>query len=204
MDASLRAGIAIYNAGGYHPAHDAWEDRWLDLSTDSDDERFLHGLIQFTAAIHHARNRNWSGATGLAESAESYLDGLPADYREVNVAEIRTALRALRTDPERIERERPLRLTYEGRALQPDDLEFEAAAIGADVLAEAGPYDEAILDRAVDYARSELAEGTGTRFTTLVMDFAADATHRELVYDRLRRHVDRERAKEEDVEGLFE
>ena len=27
MDAHLRAGVAIYNAGHYHAAHDAWEDR---------------------------------------------------------------------------------------------------------------------------------------------------------------------------------
>ncbi|MFB6301121.1 MAG: DUF309 domain-containing protein, partial [Halobacteriales archaeon] len=52
MDAHLRAGIAIYNAGGYHAAHDAWEDHWLDLESGTDDERFLHGLIQFTAAVH--------------------------------------------------------------------------------------------------------------------------------------------------------
>jgi len=55
MDA-LRAGIAIHNAGHYHAAHDAWEDEWLELD-DGSDERLLHGLIQFTAAIHHARNR---------------------------------------------------------------------------------------------------------------------------------------------------
>ena len=27
----LRAGVAIYNDGYYHAAHDAWEERWLDL-----------------------------------------------------------------------------------------------------------------------------------------------------------------------------
>ncbi|NIS31883.1 MAG: DUF309 domain-containing protein, partial [Actinobacteria bacterium] len=60
MDAHLRAGIAIYNAGGYHAAHDAWEDHWLELEAGTDDERFLHGLIQFTAAVHHAQGANWT------------------------------------------------------------------------------------------------------------------------------------------------
>lgn len=204
MDAPLRAGIAIYNVGHYHPAHDAWEDHWLDLPTDSGDERLLHGLIQFTAAIHHARERNWSGATGLAESAVEYLADLPADYRGVNVGAVRTSLCALRADPERIERAPPLRLTYEGNAIHPADLEFEAAAIVAAVFAEEGPYDEQVVDRAIEFAHDEVADGTETRFTSLVMDFAVDETQRALVYDRLRRHVDRRISKEEDVEGLFE
>ena len=69
MREHLRAGIAVYNAGEYHAAHDAWEDYWLDLERGTDDERLLHGLIQFTAAVHHAEERNWEGAVGLAESA---------------------------------------------------------------------------------------------------------------------------------------
>jgi predicted metal-dependent hydrolase len=73
MESHLRAGVAVYNAGQYHAAHDAWEDHWLDLEQGTDDEQFLHGLIQFTAAVHHARTRNWSGATGLASSARDYL-----------------------------------------------------------------------------------------------------------------------------------
>ncbi|PSQ57296.1 MAG: DUF309 domain-containing protein [Halobacteriales archaeon SW_9_67_25] len=95
MDAHLRAGVAIYNAGGHHAAHDAWEDHWLGLEPGTDDERFLHGLIQFTAAVYHARNRNWSGATGLADSACEYLVDLPAGYREVNVREVRAYLSVL-------------------------------------------------------------------------------------------------------------
>ena len=71
MDDSLRAGVAIYNAGAYRAAHGAWESRWLSLERDTDDERFLHGLIQFTAAVHHARDGNDSGAVGLARSARS-------------------------------------------------------------------------------------------------------------------------------------
>ncbi|PSQ33570.1 DUF309 domain-containing protein [Halobacteriales archaeon SW_10_68_16] len=73
MEPHLRAGVAIYNAGGHHAAHDAWEDHWLGLDAGTDDERFLHGLIQFTAAVYHARNRNWSGATGLAEGGPAGL-----------------------------------------------------------------------------------------------------------------------------------
>ncbi len=73
----LRAGVAIYNAGAYRAAHGAWESKWLSLDRGGDDERFLHGLIQFTAAVHHARDGNDSGAVGLARSARSTSTASP-------------------------------------------------------------------------------------------------------------------------------
>ena len=204
MDHVVRAGVAVYNAGEYHAAHDAWEGTWLELPRDSDDERFLHGLIQFTAAVHHARRRNWAGACGLAESGREYLDGLPADYRGVNVGEVREYLRRLGADPERVERARPIPLTVDGAAVTPADLDFEAAAVAAPALAETGEYDEAVVERGVELAREERAAGTQTRFIALVMDFAADPDRRGLVYRRLADHVERRERRADDVEGLFD
>ncbi|MFB6185056.1 MAG: DUF309 domain-containing protein [Haloarculaceae archaeon] len=204
MDAHLRAGVAIFDEGAYHAAHDAWEDRWLDLEAGTDDERLLHGLIQYTAAVHHATNSNWSGAVGLAESAGDYLAGLPADYRGVNVAAVRSYLAALAADPERIERARPLALTVDGAALTFDDLRFEAAAIAATVLAEEYGYDETVVERGVEYARADLDDGTATSpFVTLVFDFLQNEQRRSVIYERLAQHVQRRRSREEDVEGLF-
>ena len=206
MDDALRAGVAVYNAGEHHAAHDAWEDRWLDLEAGTDDERFLHGLIQFTAAVYHARRRNWSGATGLAGSAAGYLAGLDPAYREVNVAEVRAYLDRLAADPELIERRRALQLRYEGEVLTPADLDFGEAAVAAEVLAEEyDRYDEGVLADAIRYAYEERRREEGrTRFVGLVMDFAAEDARRDLVYRRLEGHVDRRRAEEEDVAGLFE
>jgi hypothetical protein len=205
MDDALQAGIAIYNAGHHHAAHDAWEAHWLDLEAGTTDERFLHGLIQFTAAVYHARERNWSGATGLAASGATYLADLPTDYRGVAVDRVRAYLRALREDPGRIERARPLRLTYEGRALSPGDLDFGAAAVAARVLAEdLDRYDETVLARGVEFAREELEEGSQSRFIALVMDFVTDAERRDLIYQRLQEHVQRRERRERDVDDLFD
>jgi len=204
MRAHLRAGIAIYNAGHYHAAHDAWEDHWLGLD-DGADERFLHGLIQFTAAVYHARDRNWSGATGLADSAGDYLADLPADYRDVNVGAVRDSLAALARDPEGIERAPPLALTHQGQALALADLGFEGSAVAAHVLAEEFEYDETVIERAVDYARADLDSGeAGSRFVRFVIDFAREDGQRGIVFQRLSEHVDRRRHRESDVEGLFE
>jgi hypothetical protein len=202
MDAALRAGIALYDAGYHHAAHDAWEGTWLDLPDGSDDERFLHGLIQFTAAVHHARGRNWSGATGLATSAREYLADLPATYRGVNVDAVRRWLAGLDADPERIERARPLELTHGGEALALADLDFEATSVAAVVLAEAEGYDEDVVADAVRYAREEL-DTARSRFVALLFDFVREAADRPLVYDRLRGHVERRRRRDADVEGLF-
>jgi len=205
MEATLRAGIAVYNAGGYHAAHDAWEDHWLDLESGTDDERFLHGLIQFTAAVFHARNRNWSGATGLAVSARKYLADLSADYRGANVGDVRAYLAALDGDPELIERRRPLGLTHEGVTLGPADLDFEATCVAADVLAEEGGYDEETVARAVAYARVDLDAGQSeSPFVTLLFDFVRDSDNRDVIARRLADHVGRRADREADVDGLFE
>ncbi|SDG12274.1 DUF309 domain-containing protein [Halorientalis regularis] len=204
METALRAGIAIYNAGDYHEAHDAWEDRWLALDSGTDDERFLHGLIQFTAAVHHATERNWAGVTGLAESASDYLDGLPEEYRGVDVAAARAYLTALNADPERVERAPPLELTHEGDAITPDDLDFAECAAAAAVYAEDGPFDEAVIEQGVAYARADLDDGDATSpFVTFVMDFARDEAHRGIVHQRLSERVDRRQRRESDVDGLF-
>ncbi len=211
MDAHLRAGIAIYNAGGYHAAHDAWEDHWLDLEAGTDDERFLHGLIQFTAAVHHAQDGNWTGLRGLAGSAAAYLADLPDDYRGVNVGVVRAYLEALVVDPEHVERAAPPALELDGRAIGLEDLDFPALAVAAEVLAEThDAYDEAVVERAVALAEEVVeARATGSaagddRFVALLADFVGDAANRDLVYERLRGHVERAAAERDDVAGLFD
>jgi hypothetical protein len=204
MEAQLRAGIAIYNAGATHAAHDAWEEVWLDLSEGTDDEQLLHGLIQFTAAVYHAGNRNWSGTVGLAESGREYLSGLPSTYRGVDLSVVMDYLQGLQIDPERIERAGPPVLIYKDRRLSAADLELDAITIAAAVVAqEFDYYDEAVVDAAADYAREEV-DGSQTEFIGLLTTFVDESTHRGIVYDRLAAQVERRQRKERDVAGLFD
>lgn len=203
MDAVLRAGVAIYNAGYYHAAHDAWEDEWLDCG-DGDDERLLHGLIQFTAAVHHARNGNWAGAVGLCESASEYLQGLPAEYRGGNVDTVRSYLDALGSDPERIERAAPPRLTYDGDALRLGDLDAPAGVEAGVVLGERAGYDEDVFEDGARYAREGLADGELNEFGVLLCDFVTEDEQRALVATRLQQHVQRRQRRENDVSDLFD
>jgi hypothetical protein len=205
MEAHLRAGVAIFNAGEHHAAHDAWEAYWLDLESGTDDEVFLHGLIQYTAAVYHACNRNWSGATGLAESAREYLAALPATYRGVDVASLREYLDSLQADPELAEQHSPRPITHEGTTVTLTDLDFEETCLAAGVLAEEHGYDEAIIEQATTFARADLdAERTGSRFVTLLFDFVREPDDRPIIAQRLSEHVRRRASKERDVSGLFE
>ncbi|MEF8854216.1 MAG: DUF309 domain-containing protein [Haloarculaceae archaeon] len=205
MRQTLRAGAAIYNAGRYHAAHDAWEDRWLDLESGTDDERFLHGLIQFTAAVYHASDGNWAGATGLAESATDYLAMLPADYRGVNLGPVRRYLETMAADPEVVERRRPLPLVHEGNEVRPKNLDLEATAVAAPVIAEADGWDQGVVERAGEFARADVADGRAeSPFATLLFDFVREPENRGIVMQRLSEHVGRRQDREADVDGLFE
>jgi predicted metal-dependent hydrolase len=205
--AHLQAGIAVFNEGEYHAAHDAWEDRWLDLEEGTDDERFLHGLIQFTAAVHHATNGNDEGARGLAESAAEYLDGLGDTHRGVALDTVRPFLSRLAADPALLARAEPEppQLTYEGRALAYDDLGVEATAIAAEILAEEMAFDPAPIRRATTYAREDLSVGyESSEFVALLFDFVREPENRGIVHDRLAAAVSKRAREEDDVAGLFD
>jgi len=213
MDAHLRAGIAIYNAGYYHAAHDAWEEYWMGLS-DGPDKDFLQGLIQFTAAVYHTTNDNWLGARKLADTSQGYLDGLGERYRDVDLSTVRYHLRALEREPERVGSVPPPQVEHDGHPVGLDDLDFEATAVAAMVLSDDLEYDEAIFERAVEYARRDLDDGNETSpFVSLVFDFVresqdagesdSDIDHRDVIAQRLGEHVDRRRSREADVDGLF-
>jgi predicted metal-dependent hydrolase len=203
MRDALTAGIAVYNAGEHHAAHDAWEERWLDLETGTEDERFLHGLIQFTAVVYHGRRRNWSGARKLARSAGEYLADLDADHRGVDLDTVRRYLDRIAVDPEYAERAPPPALRYDGERLTAVDLSLDALDVAAAVLAAEYGFDEDVLADAVRYAREE--ERTArTRFRALVIDFVRETERRGLVYTRLHDHVQKRRREATDVEGLFD
>jgi len=202
MEAALRAGIALYDEGYYHGAHDAWEDAWLDET--GDDERLLHGLIQCGAAVHHARNRNWEGATGVAASARDYLGALPSNYRGVNVAAVDAYLAVLARDPEVVERRPPVDITHRGATLSFADLAPPAAVRAAAVVAVEEGFDDETFAHAAEYARDGLDEGELNDYGAFLCDFLVEPENRALIAERLGQRVSRRRARERDVEGLFD
>jgi hypothetical protein len=208
LDARLRAGVAVFNAGHYHAAHDAWEPPYRDAMGEERD--FLQGLIQYAAAAHHASRGNREGTQGLAESALGYLDGV--DSRGIDLEPVRAWLRDCRDDFDAVTGRRPPSLGRHGDRPSLSDLTYPAAAVAAPLVADATGYDAAVLDAGASYALADLADDeVGSPFVTFVLDFlrgaegaADDGTRRDVVVQRLRSHVERRQAREDDVTGLFD
>jgi predicted metal-dependent hydrolase len=212
--ANVRAGLALFNDGYYHAAHDPFEAAWLESDRDDVDGRFLQGLVQLTAAVHHARGRNWEGAVGLAESAGEYLDDVPDAYAGVDVALVRRVLATLASDPEVVERRPMPWLEHDGERVRRARLEFEAAALAAEALAEERGLDESVIERAAAYVRADRADDAADgldrgrdeseKLARFVVDFAAADDDYAVVFSRLRDHVQRRDHRASDVDGLFD
>ncbi|WP_136688722.1 DUF309 domain-containing protein [Halorhabdus amylolytica] len=203
MEAALRAGIALYNAGQYRIAHDAWEHSWIGMSGADERKDFLQGLIQFTVAIHHATVDNAAGARSLAEKAPTYLEGYGDGFAGVDLAPVRSYLGALREDPSVVDRRDPPTLTRHGEAVGLEDLDFDGTLLVADAIAETED-DEELIEQAIEYAQADLEAGDeGSQFVTFLFDYVRQPDARGIICQRLGEHVERRMARDEDVEGLF-
>ena len=65
-------GVALFDAGAFWEAHEAWEEIWRVTPSDVPDHHLLKGLIQCAAAAIKARQRRASWLK-LALHAEDYL-----------------------------------------------------------------------------------------------------------------------------------
>jgi predicted metal-dependent hydrolase len=208
--------VALFNDGFYHAAHDPLEAAWLESDRDDTEGRFLQGLVQLTAAVHHARDRNWTGCVGLAESAREYLTDAPDAYAGVNVVLVRRVLASLATDPEVVERRQMPVLAVDDERVTRERLELDAAALAAEALAEARGLDESVIERAAAYAREDRERAAAddviatrgrneaSKLERFLVDFATNDADYEIVYTRLADHVDRRDHRASDVDGLFD
>src|SRR5256714_15525862 len=69
------AGIDLYNAGEYHAAHDAWEERWMG-PVAPDEKLFLQAMIQSAVAFHHLQNGRPGAARRMYLMAQEKIGGL--------------------------------------------------------------------------------------------------------------------------------
>lgn len=94
-DAAWAAGAALFNAGEYWEAHEAWEPLWLRL--EGQKRRLLAGAILLAAALHKAHKmENPRGGRRNYDKALVHLAHLPDRYEGVEVrrleAEVARAL----------------------------------------------------------------------------------------------------------------
>jgi hypothetical protein len=72
------AGIELYNAGEFHAAHDAWEDRWRDEAGPSE-KLFLQAMIQSAVAFHHLEIGRPGAARRMYQMAKEKFARLNAE-----------------------------------------------------------------------------------------------------------------------------
>ena len=88
-DDAFARGARLFDAGAFFDAHEAWEERWL-VETDETNRRALQGLIQIAAAFHKlvvvgsADSAARLLAKGLAKIDESPegVGGISVAFRE--------------------------------------------------------------------------------------------------------------------------
>jgi predicted metal-dependent hydrolase len=72
------AGIDLYNAGEFHAAHDAWEERWMG-EVGPDEKLFLQAMIQSAVAFHHLQINRPGAARQMYLRAQEKFERLGKD-----------------------------------------------------------------------------------------------------------------------------
>lgn len=86
MNPKLRPGAALFNAGHWWEAHEAWEGEWMKAT--GTERQFIQALILLAAALHK-RWRHGSLTHRNYDKALKYLDALPDEYGGVNLKVLR-------------------------------------------------------------------------------------------------------------------
>ena len=94
--AEFEEGAALFAAGHWWEAHEAWEGPWSRAA--GEERTFLQALILLAAALH----KRWHHGSLTARNyrkAERYLDGLPDVYAGVDLRRLREEVWAALHDP---------------------------------------------------------------------------------------------------------
>ncbi len=83
----LREGAALYNAGEFWLAHEAWETAWHSLRAEqrSDEAAYLRGMILITSAFENARRGKESGHKRQSAEGLHALLSHPQSARALNI-----------------------------------------------------------------------------------------------------------------------
>ena len=92
--ALFHKGIEQFNRQEFFESHESWEVIWL--AAPEPDKTFMQGIIQIAAALHHYRRKNRNGARSLLRRGLAKVESFPADYRGLNLEEVRSAARSWR------------------------------------------------------------------------------------------------------------
>ena len=97
---AVACGVRLFNDGEFHGAHDCFEAEWYGYGRGTVESAYLHGLTQVAAGVHkRADLDDDAGLASLFGTALQYLAGVPDDAYGLDVADVRTVVRAALDDP---------------------------------------------------------------------------------------------------------
>ena len=86
------AGIELFNAGEFHAAHDAWEERWMG-EVGADEKLFLQAMIQAAVVFHHLEIGRRGAAREMYRRAREKFARLRRDrYMSLDLVEFQEQL----------------------------------------------------------------------------------------------------------------
>ncbi|MEB3288513.1 MAG: DUF309 domain-containing protein [Leptolyngbya sp.] len=85
-EASLAAGITLFNQGEYYACHDVLEALWM--TADTLEKPFYQGILQIAVGLYHLGNHNWRGAAILIGEGVNRLRPFEPSYGGVAVADV--------------------------------------------------------------------------------------------------------------------
>ena len=103
--ADFRRGIALFNAGRFWHAHEAWETVWKRHRAEPSHD-FFRGLIQLAAAHHQREHGRFDGMLIHFERARTKLARFAPVFLGVSVDQLLASTDASRTESLRLGKER--------------------------------------------------------------------------------------------------
>jgi predicted metal-dependent hydrolase len=82
----ITEGIRLFNDRFFFEAHEVLEGVWRE--EHGEPKIFLQGLIQISAAYHHAQNGNLVGATTLLQRGAEKIRRYPAGYLGIGTKDL--------------------------------------------------------------------------------------------------------------------
>jgi predicted metal-dependent hydrolase len=89
---TVQAGLARFERGDFHAAHEAWEDGWR--VAQGAEKHLLQALAQLAAAFHQWSRCKSTGAATLLARARGHLQAIPSTLLGVEVSELELELEA--------------------------------------------------------------------------------------------------------------
>ena len=100
---AIEHGVRLYNAGEFHESHDCFEYEWYNYGRGTTESAFLHGMVQVAAGAYKQFDfEDDGGMRSLFDTALQYLHGVPEDFYGIDVADVRSTLRATLDDPDEL------------------------------------------------------------------------------------------------------